>query len=466
MTVKAENVVIIGAGLVGTLMAMLLAQRGVRQVTILERQPEQLGEGAGNGRSFNLTLSKRGEAALSEAGILDTVLAKTLPITGRMCHMRGEAEKRFLYGDRKKHVLHGVRRSDMNTTLLCEAKKHANIDIRFNVEVLGICKESGTVNARDADSKTPLDLPEADFVIGADGAFSTIRKCLLDGERYDYSQEFLRWGYREVKIPAGPGGQAMLDQESLHVWPRGDVMMFALPNPDGSFTGNFIYPLHREVELHTDGYMTNFFRREFPDVAPLVPQIEDQLRALPASNFQTIRTQKWYHGGKVVLIGDSAHGIIPFYGQGMNSGFDDCLELLHCLETYGADYERAFAHYQDERKKSTDIIADLSIANFEELRNGFRSPVTQARRRTNDLLFTLFPRYWRPLHILISHTEMSYFDAMSHCRRRDKIARIFGFDVLVMLILLLSRAKDGADLLSRKMRNYVSSHRKARASRA
>lgn len=466
MTVKAENVVIIGAGLVGTLMAMLLAQRGVRQVTILERQPEQLGEGAGNGRSFNLTVSKRGEAALAQAGILETVLDKTLPITGRMCHMPGEADRRFLYGDRKKHVLHGVRRSDMNTVLLSEAKKHDNIDIRFNVDVLSLCKNTGQIEARDASSQEPLVLPDADFIIGADGAFSTVRKCLLDGERFDYSQEFLRWGYREVKIPPGPAGKPMLDQESLHVWPRGDVMMFALPNPDGSFTGNFIYPLHREVELHTDGFMTEFFRREFPDVAPLVPKIEDSLRALPASNFQTIRTEKWYHGSKVVLLGDSAHGIIPFYGQGMNSGFDDCLTLLRCLETCGADYEQAFAQYQAERKKSTDIIADLSIANFEELRNGFRSPVAQARRRTNNLLFTLFPRYWRPLHILISHTEMSYFDAMSHCRRRDKIARIFGFDLLVLSILLLSRGKDVTDLLTKKLRSQRAQNRKARATGA
>lgn len=462
MSINAKNIVIIGGGLAGTLMAILLAQRGVKRIHILERQTEQLGEGAGNGRSFNLTLSKRGEVALEAAGMLEQVLSKTLPITGRMCHIQGEADKQFFYGDPNKHILHGIRRSDMNTLLLSEAKKYQNIDIDFNVEVVSVCKSTGKVAARNVDSKESITVEDADFVIGADGAFSTTRKNLLEGERLDYSQTFLRWGYREVKIPAGPNNQPLLDTQSLHVWPRGDVMMFALPNPDGSFTGNFIYPLDRECDFYKEGFISEFFRREFPDVASLVPDIESSLKALTASNFQTIRTQKWHHRDKVVLLGDSAHGIIPFYGQGMNSGFDDCLELLSCLEACADDYEAAFQSYQNTRKKSTDIIADLSISNFEELRNGFRSPVAQARRRTNNLLFSLLPNYWRPLHILISHTDMSYFDAVQHCNRRNKIARIFGLDVLVLFILVASRGKDVKDLLSIKIRSYFQSIRKTK----
>lgn len=445
MDITTNRVVIIGAGLAGTLMAILLAQRGVKNICVLERQGEKLGEGAGNGRSFNLTISKRGETALETAGILDEVLEKTLPVAGRMCHMPGEPNRFFAYGDPAKHILHSIRRSDMNTTLLRVAKRYSSIDIRFNVDVNHVCKETGVVTAVDCDSREALNLEPADFVIGADGAFSSVRSALLKGERFDYSQTFLDWGYREVKIPAGVNGTSLLDKRSLHVWPRGDVMMFALPNPDGSFTGNFIYPLAKEADFSKNGFITEYFHREFPDVASLVPNIEESLKALPPSNFQTIRTQKWHHGGKVVLIGDAAHGIIPFYGQGMNSSFDDCLSLLECLQQHGSNLQSVFEQFKAERKKNTDIIADLSISNFDELRSGFRAPLAQARRRAENLLFSLMPSVWRPLHILISHTNMSYFEAMAVCRRRNRIAKILGMDVLVLAMYLLSRCKDLSD---------------------
>lgn len=436
MNIKAKNVVIIGAGLAGTLMAVMLARRGVEKIVVLERQKEQLVEGLGNGRSFNLTISKRGETALAAAGLLDEVLEKTLPVTGRMCHIAGEPDRFFAYGDPEKHVLHSIRRSAMNSTLLGAAKRYSQIHFEFDVEVQSIDKSTGTIVARRNETGESLDLLVPEFIIGADGAFSIARSSLLIGERFDYSQTFLPWSYREVNIPIGAMGKPLLNVHSLHVWPRGDVMMFALPNPDGSFTGNFIYPLDRENDFFENGFITKYFHTHFPDLAPLLPGIEDKLKSTPPSNFLTIRTQKWHHKGNVVLIGDAAHGIIPFYGQGMNSSFDDCQALISALETHGEDYNAAFKSFKETRKQNTDIIADLSISNFEELRSGFRGARNQAKRRLDNQLFRLIPNIWVPVHILISHTDMSYVEATNQYKRREGIARLMGLDILISGILL------------------------------
>lgn len=427
-----EKVVIVGAGLAGTLMAILLAQRGAK-VELIERQNYRDGVPFSNGRSFNITISSRGVCAMQAAGIWERVKDRTIPITGRMCHM-GLDQTEFPYSSDRSAKLYGARRSDVNDELLACARELDNISFRFETTITELDKRRGALCVAPVGGGESEWIEDADFVIGADGVFSSVRQIIHKSERVEYHQRFLDWGYREVFIPArevdGKPKFAM-SPHSLHVWPRGDLMMFALPNPDGSFTGNFIYPMDREPDFQVPGKISAIFKREFPDVAAVVPDIEEHFSAIPVSYFPTQRHSKWYHGDRVVLLGDAAHATVPFYGQGMNSSFESAMELLDCLERHGADREAAFAEYQHSRKPHTDAVADLSIENFMELRSNFQSLVPQARRRVEVILHKLFPNQYQPLHVLVSHTQTKYRDAIDRCERRDRLLRWCGIDLLV-----------------------------------
>lgn len=431
-----KKVVVIGAGLAGTLMAILLAKRGA-DVEVIERMDYRDGVPFSNRRSFNITISSRGVVALKAAGIWERVQARTIPITGRMCHM-GMEQTEFPYSSDKSAKLHGARRADVNDELLNCAREIPNIKFRFSSSIESLDKNTGSITVASVSGDERETISDADFVIGADGVFSTVRQMIHKGERAEYHQRFLDWGYREVFIPAdeskGEGGYRM-PPNALHVWPRGDLMMFALPNPDGSFTGNFIYPMDREGDFDIPGKMASVFRDEFPDVAAVVPDIEGHFSSIPVSYFPTQRNSKWYHGDKFVLLGDAAHSTVPFYGQGMNSSFESVLELISCLEENGDQaLELAFKKYQETRKPHTDAIADLSIENFMDLRSNFQSLIPQAKRRVDVALYKMFPKRYQPLHMLVSHTETKYLDAITHCQRRDRLLRYCGIDVVVLAV--------------------------------
>ncbi len=431
----AKKIVIIGAGLTGTLMAILLAKRGA-QVEVIERLDYTDGVPFSNRRSFNITISSRGVAGMKEAGIWERVKARTIPITGRMCHM-GMEQTEFPYSSDRSAKLHSARRADVNDELLICAREYPSIQFQFGCNITALDKNTGQVKYASIATGEEYSIEDADFVIGADGVFSTVRQMIHKGERAEYHQRFLDWGYREVFIPAGSNlssgaAEYRMSENALHVWPRGDLMMFALPNPDGSFTGNFIYPMDREGDFKVPGRMKSVFRQEFPDVAAVVPDIEEHFNSIPVSYFPTQRNSKWYHGDKFVLLGDAAHSTVPFYGQGMNSSFESALELLSCLERHaGENREVAFKEYQEARKPHTDAVADLSIENFMELRSNFQLLIPQARRRVEVLLYKLFPTRYQPLHMLVSHTQTKYLDAIEHCQKRDRMLRYCGIDLLV-----------------------------------
>jgi kynurenine 3-monooxygenase len=432
-TLSGQKIVIVGAGLAGTLCAIMLAQRGA-QVDIVERQTFDPNEDYSNRRSFNVTVSSRGEAALKAAGIWSRVKAKTIPITGRVCH-EGLETTAFPYSRDRSVALHGARRADVNAELMRAAAEHEGIRFRFGWTVRGLDKATGELTIGPVVGTEPDEtIADADFVIGADGVHSAMRGLLHRGEKADFTQRYLDWNYREVVIPAGPDAANpwLMDPNALHVWPRGDVMMFALPNPDGSFTGNFIYPAARESEFAAVGLVGQMFRREFPDVAALVPDVEERLRVTPPSYFPTQRNTKWWHGDRFVLLGDAAHATVPFYGQGMNSAFESVLELVACLEAHpAANRAQAFEAYQRNRKPHTDAVADLSVQNFDELRSHFRHVVPQARRRIEVLLNRLLPNTFVPLHVKVSHSLVGYRTAIDDCARRDRILRYAGLDLLV-----------------------------------
>ena len=440
-SLAGQKVLMIGAGLAGTLCAIMLAQRGAR-VEIIERQIFDPEQDYSNRRSFNITISSRGVAALKAAGIWERVKARTIPITGRMCH-EGTCTTAFAYSPDRSVALYGARRSDVNAELIDAAAEYPTISIRFGWTLQSIDKVKGTTTIAPISGEDITEtISDADFVIGADGVYSTMRRLIHRGERADFAKRYLDWSYREVFIPAGPdpSNPWRLDPHSLHIWPRGDLMMFALPNPDGSFTGNLIYPCSKDEDFLAPGFMTDLFRREFPDVAALVPDVEERLRETQASYFPTQRNSMWSSGDKFVMIGDAAHATVPFYGQGMNSAFESVVELIGCLETYGpANRALAFETYQRNRKPHTDAVADLSIANFDDLRENFRNPLPQARRRVEVLLNRLFPSLFVPLHVKISHTLIGYRTAIDDCARRDRILRWFGFDLVVYAVAGVQR---------------------------
>ena len=429
---RGQKVVIVGAGLVGALGATVLAQRGAR-VVLIERQTQETVKAHGNRRSFNITISSRGRAALEMAGLWERVERRTIPITGRMCHMGAKATA-FPYSPDCHLILHGAKRSDLNSELI-DAAQQAGAEIRYGLAVTDLDKATGSITTAPVNGEGDREIiDDADFVIGADGVNSAIRRLIHKDEKTDFAQRYLDWNYREIGIPAGPNPESpwLMDPHSLHIWPRGDIMMFALPNPDGSFTGNFIYPAERDAEFMLPGKIEDLVRAEFPNVFKLVPDVEERLRNTPPSYFQTQRNSKWYSGDKFVLVGDAAHATVPFYGQGMNSGFESMMELLSLLESFGvAERAKAFAAYQQSRKPHTDAVADLSIANFDELRANFRHLLPQARRRIEVLLFRMFPQHYVPLHVKISHSVTGYRTAIDECARRDRLLRLLGFDLLV-----------------------------------
>jgi kynurenine 3-monooxygenase len=428
-----QKIVIIGAGLVGTLGAILFARRGAH-VVVIERQAQDKIRGFGNRRSFNITVSSRGKAALETAGVWEKIEQATIPVTGRMCH-EGESTEAFPYSPDLDLVLHAARRSDVNAKLLEAASGFEGITFRFGWTVSDLDKVTGAIRIAPIDNPQAEEtIADADFVIGADGINSTVRRLIHKDERADFAQRFLNWSYRELRIEPASSTENpwRMDPNSLHIWPRGNVMMFALPNPDGSFAGNFIYPLEDEADFDIPGRIETVLQRDFPDVLRLVPDAAERLRATPPSYFPTQRNSKWFHGSKFVLVGDAAHATVPFYGQGMNSGFESMVELIRCLEANGShDRTRAFETYQRNRKCHTDAVADLSIENFDELRENFRHVVPQARRRVEVLLHRLFPKLYVPLHIKVSHSLTGYRTALDECARRDRILRFFGFDIFV-----------------------------------
>lgn len=430
-SLNLNHVSIVGAGLGGTLMSIYLAQAGVG-VTIYERQKFEKDRDYSNRRSFNVTISERGLKALERVGILERVLQKTIPVRGRMCHTLDGCTQFYPYGIEGKDELYAIRRQDMNEVLVECAMEHPNVRFELGQQCTHVDKQSGQLTLCDVDNPSNTQTVESDFVIGADGAFSTVRDQMQRGERADFRKDFLDWGYREIIFPAGPDGSYQMDPNAIHIWPRGNFMLFALPNPDGSFTGSFNCPFNADLDFSDPETVQTFFEAQFPDVVEMLPNIGHEISRIPVSHFVTVRTSKWYHNDKIVLLGDAAHGIIPFYGQGMNSAFEDCYTLLDCLADHPEDRTTAFAAYQHERKRHADAIADLSIENFVELRDNVRSPFLQARKEIDLALYKRFPNHWQPLHILISHTSMKHADALDKCRRRERLIRWLGMDVLVL----------------------------------
>jgi kynurenine 3-monooxygenase len=405
-------VTIVGAGLAGTLLACALGRAG-RRVELYEKRPDPRAHGQDAGRSINLALSVRGLHALREVGLAEEVIKSSILMRGRMIHARDGSLAFQRYGKDDSEALHSVSRAGLNLTLVEAATRHPSVRMHFAHRCTGYDLRTGELEFNDG-VRVPTE-----FVIGADGAYSAVRAAMQRQERFDYSQEYLTHGYKELTIPPEPAGDFRMEPHALHIWPRGSFMMIALPNRDGSFTCTLFWPFESFAALTTEADVLAYFRDQFPDAVPVIPDLGPAFLANPIGSLVTIRCRPWHVGVCVALIGDACHAVVPFLGQGMNAAFEDCIVLRECLERHGPDRGRALAEYERLRKEHTDALADMCVDNFIEMRDKVGSALFRLRKKLAVLLHALFPRWYLPLYTMIEFTRIPYADARRRARRQD-----------------------------------------------
>lgn len=420
MNRAAERVAIVGGGLAGALLALGLARRGVG-VDVYERRGDPRASGGADGRSINLGLSKRGIQALSEVGLLDEVMRLCVAMRGRVIHTPDGATRFQPYGKDQREVLHSIDRNELVRLLLDHAERHAELKLHFGHRLVRIDRDARELEFEHGDKIVRV---RPSWVVGADGAYSRARSEMQRGERADYHQEYLEWGYKELTLAAPKGGGSAIELEALHVWPREHCLFVSHPNRDGSHTLTLFLPHEGPDSFHTTRTAEDvraLFAKYFPDLVPLLPSLVEEWMKHPVGSLITVRTAPWSHADWFVLVGDACHAVYPFYGQGMNSAFEDCSALLAALARHGTDRARAFAAYENARRPHTDTLAELSKANFVELKEKVKSPWFLARKRLDVALNRLMPKTWLPLYTMIAHTTMPYGDALDRARAQDRV---------------------------------------------
>jgi kynurenine 3-monooxygenase len=430
-----DTFTIVGAGLAGTLLACYLARAG-RRVVLYEKRPDPRRGEAERGRSINLALSTRGLHALGEVGLAEEVVRDSILMRGRMIHHLDGSLAFQPYGKDDREALHSVSRGGLNRLLVEAAARCRGVEMHFEQRCTGIDVESGEVLLASGEEERRV---RAEVIVGADGAYSAVRSALARRERFDYSQEYLTHGYKELTIPAGPGQTFPMEKHVLHIWPRGTFMMIALPNADGSFTCTLFWPFEGPssfAALKSGNDILAFFGAQFPDAVPLVPDLVHDFQHNPTSALVTIRCRPWHVGGQVVLLGDACHAVVPFLGQGMNAAFEDVSVLTRCLKEYPDDRAAAFADYEARRKPHLDTLADLCIDNFIEMRDRVGSRLFVWRKRLDVLLHALLSRWYLPLYTMVEFTRIPYADAVKRARRQERVVAAVGLAVLVLLAVL------------------------------
>jgi kynurenine 3-monooxygenase len=431
-----RKIVIVGAGASGPVMAIFLARRGY-EVEVYERREDIRRQGVDAGRSVNITLAERGLRVLREAGVPDEELMRnTVPLKGRMVHAGNGRLKFQAYGQTENEVIYSVLRNDVNVLLLNLLERQPGVKLFFGHRCVALDRQSGAVTFRKEETGEELQV-KADAVIGADGTFSAVRQYMQRGLRADYTQLFLEAGYRELRIPAAADGSYKLDHNVLHVWPRGECLLLAMANADGTFTCTCILPFEGErgfQALDTEERVLEFFQANFADAVPLVPRLGAEFMKAVTAEFITTTTSRWFYEDKVVLLGDACHTVTPFYGQGMNAALEDCVVLDQCIGKHGDDWRAAFAEFQSVRKRHTDALAALSISNYYELCDKSRMPRVALQKKIDFTLHRLFPNRWVPLYTMISHSMTPYADAVERARKQQRILKLCGVTTLLELV--------------------------------
>src|SRR6266513_2383892 len=416
-----QRFTLIGSGLAGGLLAAYLGRRGYG-VDLYERRAYPREGNIVGGRSINLAVSTRGIHALEQLGIADEVLQHAIPMRGRMIHDKS-AELHFSpYDvDPNKHI-NSIGRASLNTAVIAAAQRYPNVRVHFNHRCIHVDLHEAVAYLETENGQLTA---KGDAVIGVDGAFSAVRQSMqMQISGFAYDESYLAHGYKELTIPPARDGSWQMEKEALHIWPRKSFMMIALPNPDGSFTCTLFWEFEGPrsfATTKTDEEVRRFFDEEFPDAVPLMPTLLDDFKQNATGSLVTIRCEPWYYRDKLCLVGDAAHAVVPFYGQGMNAAFEDCFVLDESFENFPDDRERAFAEYFSRRKENADALADLAIGNFIEMRDKTASKIFRVKKKLDHMLEALFPGIYLPLYTMVTFTRIPYAQAARRARLQDGI---------------------------------------------
>lgn len=420
MSSSKKNILITGAGLVGSLLSIYLRRRGYN-VAIYERRGDMRRQAVEAGRSINLALSDRGIKALREVGIADEVLGIAIPMHGRHLHQPDGSHAFQPYGTEGQYI-NSVSRRELNCKLMDLAEREG-VQIHFDHACAEVNWTERQVTFRNENIHVarPFDL-----LFGADGAYSATRLAhMLQHPKFDYQQYYIDCGYKELSIPAGPDGSFLLEKNALHIWPRKEYMLIALPNLDGTFTGTLFFPFAGETSferLTTKEAVGRFFAEHFPDVVPLIPDLEEQFFRNPTASLVTVKCFPWVRDDHFALIGDAAHAIVPFFGQGMNAGFEDCTVLAELMEQHGEDWHTILAEYQSLRKPDGDAIADLAVGNFTEMRSRTADPKFLLQKKVEAWLHKQHPDQWIPAYSQVTFSpQIRYSEALRNMQLQENI---------------------------------------------
>ena len=426
-----KNVVIVGAGLVGSMLACYLLRRG-HKVAVYERRPDMRVAGFMGGRSINLALSHRGWKALKEIGLQDAVSKIAIPMRGRVIHDVNGGTAFFPYG-KEDQAIYSVSRGDLNKIMVEEADKNADVSFHFEQRCSAIDFNKSLITFQNDSTKQQTQI-QADIILGADGAYSEVRYEMQKTPNFNLLQQHEEYGYKELQIPAGKNGEHLLDKHALHIWPRKSFMMIALPNLDGSFTVTLFAPFKGENSFETITTATDidaYFKRNFADAVPLMPALKEDFFANPTSSLVTVKCFPWKHHN-TCLVGDAAHAVVPFYGQGMNCGFEDVQEFDEILNASKENWEDALNKLQYQRKPNADAIADLALHNFVEMRDLSGREDFQLRLKIEKKIAQKFADKFMTHYAMVTFSDLSYAEAKKRGEQQsallDKIMAIPGIE--------------------------------------
>ena len=432
--------VLIGSGLAGGLLAAYLGRRGY-DVELYERRPDPRAGNFVGGRSINLALSTRGIHALEQLDLAGEVLKHAIPMCGRMIHEKSGGLHFAPYDVDPNKCINSIGRAALNTTVIEAALRYPNVQVHFNHRCNTVEPERAMAHLHNAATEQTV-VAQGDAIIGVDGAFSAVRASLQKHvPAFRHDESYLDHGYKELTIPPASDGSWQLEKNALHIWPRKSFMMIALPNPDGSFTCTLFWQFEGPQSFattKTDEQVVQFFETEFPDAIPLMPTLLQDFRENPTGSLVTIRCAPWAYKDKVALLGDAAHAVVPFYGQGMNAAFEDCVVLDECLNKFPDNRTSAFAEYFRRRKPNADALADLAVENFVEMRDKTASRAFRAKKKLDHALEAALPNVYRPLYSMVTFSRIPYAQAAHRARLQDGIVytALIGVGVSVLLAVL------------------------------
>ncbi len=413
-----KDINIVGGGLVGSLLAAYMSNKG-HKVQVFERRPDMRKQTISAGRSINMACSTRGWKALDKVGVGDLVRKEAIAMKGRMMH-DVEGNLTFQPYGKEDEAIYSISRGGLNQILMSFAESKG-ATFSFNHQCTGVDLPSGAATFYDTEQKKNVEA-NGDVLFGTDGAFSQVRNVMQKLDRFNYSQSYITHSYKELLIPAGQNGNFLMEKNALHIWPRGQFMLIALPNPDGSFTCTLFLPQEGENsfdELTTDDAVIRFFEKEFPDAMELMPNLTEVFFSNPTSSLAIIRCFPWSYHDKVCLLGDASHAIVPFYGQGMISGFEDCDVLDDIINQNGDDWNHVFKQFEKARKPNADAIADLAMRNFVEMRDLVGDATFLLRKKLEKRIHELHPGKFLPLYSMVTFSHIPYAEAKSRGEQQD-----------------------------------------------